>query len=168
MGHSMIQQERSKAGLTEMVISGQCLMDTAIVHDNEGEAIGHTPFLVSSSFVKLKCALIERIGEWKEHDAGIGVERGEQLNRGLAITLPREGITDFEKDRVGRDEASTLGFNESGDLDGPAMVSIRARRKSDRKRGVESTSRMDPRDSRNEPSSETIEEKQNTPRASRS
>ncbi len=34
-GRSIIQQERSKTGLTEMVISGQCLMDTALLHDNK-------------------------------------------------------------------------------------------------------------------------------------
>ena len=47
-GRSIIQQERSKTGLTEMMISGQCLMETALLHDNEGQAIGHAPFLVGS------------------------------------------------------------------------------------------------------------------------
>jgi len=35
-GHSLLEQERSKTGLTEMVISGQCLLDTALLHDDEG------------------------------------------------------------------------------------------------------------------------------------
>ena len=48
--HSKFQQERPKTGLTEMMISGQCLMDTALLHDNEGQAISHAPFLVASFF----------------------------------------------------------------------------------------------------------------------
>ena len=91
-------------------------------------------FLASNNW---NVRLIERVGERDEPDAGIGVKRGQQLNRGPAITLSREGITDFEKHSVGRDEANTLGLNESGDLDGLAMELIRGRRKSDRKRGVE-------------------------------
>src|SRR5271166_7124854 len=31
-----------------MMISGQCLIDTALLHDNEGQAISHAPFLVAS------------------------------------------------------------------------------------------------------------------------
>ena len=72
-----------------MVIGGQCLGDSVVVHDDEGNAIGQRPFFVWPIRVKVNAAIEKFSVHFDEDDVRIGIGaiilKGVTIGRGARI-----------------------------------------------------------------------------------
>jgi hypothetical protein len=53
----LLPQQRDEASLFEMMVSGQCIPNAMLLHDDEGNAIGQGPLLVGASIVEFETSL---------------------------------------------------------------------------------------------------------------
>ncbi len=84
-----------------MVVAGECLPDTPVLHDREADAIRQRPGLVGALAVEFQAAGKPRVKGGDDGGAGIDREPLQKLVRSLADGRRRQGIGHFHEDPAG-------------------------------------------------------------------
>lgn len=130
-------EERPEAGLLEVAVRGERVVDRVLSHDLEGDAVHQTPALVRPPPEELQSAPIQIVRDGDDLHPGIAIQRIEQPSRVLPLPRLGKGVPDFQQDRSGGDDPHPGTLDIDPKLEGFVVKAVRRSGEGDGVGGVE-------------------------------
>src|SRR5438045_4017117 len=94
-------QYRTKSGLFEMMIAGERVTYSALLHHDERNTISQRPFLVTSSPIDIPAACQEASAGRYDPNRGVQAMIFNELDHGTSSLGTRKAVREFGEDPIG-------------------------------------------------------------------